>query len=205
VYLVAKGGTMTTANQGANDAVALMVLLANPLPRTVTVNELATVASAFAAAQFITGEAISGNPLGLRIAAGNVPGLVDPASGHWGKVLLDPINSTQTSALASLNTLGSVITTFTTVANEDWRSAFARPQPLPVERRRRMSSKRWPALRESRGLNRTNSTRCLMNPIRSQRTALDGRHPSYRILPMSRTTSLCRFVLPAAGFTLQVG
>ena len=65
VYLVAKGGT---ANAGANNAVALMVLLGGPLPKTVIVNELTTVASAFVGAQFIKGEAISGNPLGLRIA-----------------------------------------------------------------------------------------------------------------------------------------
>jgi hypothetical protein len=38
-----------------------------------------TVASAFTTARFINGESISGNPLGLRIAAGNVPNLVDPA------------------------------------------------------------------------------------------------------------------------------
>ena len=47
-----------------------MVLLEAPLPRTVTINELTTVASAFAAAQFFKGESISGNALGLRIAAG---------------------------------------------------------------------------------------------------------------------------------------
>ena len=71
-----------------------------------------------------TGESISGNPLGLRIAAGNVPNLVDPATGKWGKVLLDPINSTQTTTLANLNTLGSLITAFVTVANDDWRARF---------------------------------------------------------------------------------
>lgn len=67
---------------------------------------------------------LSGNPLGLRIAAGNVPNLVDPATGEWGKVLLDPINSTQTTTLANLNTLGSLITAFATAANEDWRARF---------------------------------------------------------------------------------
>jgi hypothetical protein len=41
----------------------------NP-PGNVVINELTTVASAFAAAQFIHGEAISGNPLGLRIPPG---------------------------------------------------------------------------------------------------------------------------------------
>jgi hypothetical protein len=125
VYLVAKGGTPRTAtNQTAGGAIALMVLLGNPLPRTVTVNELTTVASAFTAAQFIKGESISGNPLGLRIAAGNVPNLVDLATGGWGKVILDPLNSTQTTTLATLNTLGSLVTAFATGANDDWRARF---------------------------------------------------------------------------------
>ena len=87
-------------------------------------NELTTVASAFTAARFINGEAISGNPLGLRIAAGNAPNLVDPATGSWGKVVLDPINITQTTTLANLNTLASLITAYGTVADEAWRARF---------------------------------------------------------------------------------
>jgi len=68
VYLVAKGGTLRGAtNQASSNT--LLLLLGAPLPSTVTVNELTTVASAFVGAQFIKGEAISGNPLGLRIAA----------------------------------------------------------------------------------------------------------------------------------------
>lgn len=95
----------------------------NP-PVSVTINELTTVASVFTNERFINGDAISGNPLGLKIAAGNVPNLVDPATGGWGNVLLDPINSTQTTTLASLDTLGSLITATFTVANDDWRARF---------------------------------------------------------------------------------
>jgi hypothetical protein len=125
LYLVAKGGTpKAAANKAADDAIALMALLGASLPKTVTVNELTTVASAFTAAQFIKGESISGNPLGVQIAAGNVPNLVDLETGGWGKVLLDPLNSTQTTTLANLDTLGSLISAFATVANDDWRARF---------------------------------------------------------------------------------
>jgi hypothetical protein len=125
LYLVAKGGTPKAASdKGPNDAIALMAVLGSELPKRVTVNELTTVASAFTAARFINGEAISGNLLGMRIAAGNVPNLVDPETGRWGKVILDPINITQTTALANLNTLGSLISAFFTVANDDWRTRF---------------------------------------------------------------------------------
>lgn len=41
-----------------------------------------------------------------------------------GKVLLDPINSTQTATLSTLDTLGSLITAFATVDNDDWRARF---------------------------------------------------------------------------------
>jgi hypothetical protein len=99
-------------------------VLGNASPPRVVINELTTVASAFTAARFINGEAISGNPLGLRIAAGNVPNLVDPVTGGWGKVLLDPINITQTTTFANLNTLGSLITAFVTNADNNWRDRF---------------------------------------------------------------------------------
>ncbi len=125
LYVVANGGTPKAAEaKGPNEALALMALLGTTLPKTVTVNELTTVASTFCAARFINGESISGNLLGLRIAAGNVPNLVDPATGTWGKVLLDPLNSTQTTTLASLDTLSSLVSAFATVANDDWRSGF---------------------------------------------------------------------------------
>jgi hypothetical protein len=103
---------------------ALLAVLGSSPPSKVVINELTTVASAFTNARFLNGDALSGNPLGLRIAAGNVPNLVDPATGAWGKVLLDPINITQTTTFAKLNTLGSLIAAFATVANDDWRNRF---------------------------------------------------------------------------------
>jgi hypothetical protein len=124
LYVVAKGG-IATVNKGSGDnpATALLTVLGNQPPAKIVINELTTVASTFTSARFIKGEAISGNPLGLRIAAGNAPNLVDPATGGWGKVLLDPLNSSMTTTLAKLDTLGSLIT-YATVANDDWRARF---------------------------------------------------------------------------------
>jgi hypothetical protein len=132
LYLVAKGG-QPTANKagGDNPAIALMTVLGSKSPSKVTVNELTTVASAFTAARFINGESISGNALGLRIAAGNVPNLVDPAAGTWGKVLLDPLNSSMTTTMATLDTLGSLISAYATVANDDWRARFLKAATPP--------------------------------------------------------------------------
>jgi len=132
LYLVAKGGRPAASNvTGENPALALMAVLGSSPPGKVVVNELTTVASAFAAARFIGGEAISGNPLGLRIAAGNVPNLVDPVTGNRGKVLLDPLNSSMTTTMANLDTLASLITAYFTVANDDWRGRFLKAATPP--------------------------------------------------------------------------
>ena len=125
LYLTASGGHPTASKNTGNDAsLVLLSLLGKKPPGKVVVNELTTVASAFTAAQFIKGDVISGNDLGLQIAAGNAPNLVDPATGTWGSVLLDPLNSTQTTTLASLDTLGSLITAYATVADGNWRRSF---------------------------------------------------------------------------------
>ena len=125
LYLVASGGEPKASKAGGDKpALVLLSVLGSQPPESVVVNELTTVASAFTNARFINGESISGNPLGLKIAAGNVRNLVDPATGGWGKVLLDPLNSSMTTTMANLDTLGSLITASSTVANDDWRARF---------------------------------------------------------------------------------
>jgi hypothetical protein len=125
LYLIAKGGKITGAvNQTNENSLTLMSLLGSQSPSNITVNELTTVASAFTAARFINGETISGHSLGLKIAAGNTPNLVDPVTGGWGKVLLDPLNSSQNTTLVKLNTLSCLISAYGTVADDNWRSRF---------------------------------------------------------------------------------
>ena len=118
-YLVARG-----SRKNSVASVSLLSILGTSCPDEVVVNELTTVASAFTSAQFIQGNSISGNPLGLRIAAGNAPNLVNPTDGTWGSVLIDPINSTENTTLARLNTLGSLINAFGSVDDSNWRTKF---------------------------------------------------------------------------------
>ena len=110
---------------GVREDVALMsVLGATPLS-SVVINELTTVASVFTSAQFIDGVTISGNPLGVRIAAGNAPEPGRPGDWERGaRCCLTPLNSTQNTTLARLNTLGSMIVAFGTTADDAWRAAF---------------------------------------------------------------------------------
>jgi len=109
-YLIAKGGVAKAGSaNGPNPAITLMATLDTAPPQRVTINELTTVASAWTAAQFLNGTALSGNALGLRIAAGNVPNLVDLQTGGLGPVIQDPLNSSQTPTLAKFNTLGILL------------------------------------------------------------------------------------------------
>src|SRR5215510_10549130 len=110
LYLVAKGGT-PSANKasGVNSAIALITVVgAKPLD-TAAINEFTTVASVWTHNQFIDGTAISGHALGLRIAAGNVPNLVNLATGGYGDVIQDALNSNQTPTMAMFATLANVM------------------------------------------------------------------------------------------------
>lgn len=109
-YLTAAGGeARTAAAKGPNPATTLLAMLGTGAPEHVTINELTTVASAWAGAQFLDGNALRGNALGLRIAAGNVPNLVDLKTGGLGPVITDPLNGPQTTTLARMNTLGLLL------------------------------------------------------------------------------------------------
>ena len=124
-YVIAEGGRATAdGDRDPNGGVTLLAVLGTALPKRVTVNELTTVASAFTNAQFLHGDKIAGNALGLRIAAGNVPNFVDLETATWGAVLLDPINSTQTTTLATLNTLASLVSAYATTHDDGWRTRF---------------------------------------------------------------------------------
>ena len=110
LYLLAEGGAVKAqAAMDANPATVLMATLGTKVPRRVTVNELTTVASVWTAAQFLNGRAMRGNALGLRIAAGNIPNLVDLETGALGPVIQDPLNSARTTTLAKFHTLGILL------------------------------------------------------------------------------------------------
>ena len=86
-----------------------VLILGADRPEKVVLNELGTIASAFTGAQFLDGNNFSGNDLGLRIVAGNVKHFVDPATGEWGKVLVDGNNSSRSTTLARFNTMGNIL------------------------------------------------------------------------------------------------
>ena len=125
LYLVAAGGAPKASKSDSNNpAVILLAVVGSKPPEQVVVNELTTVASAYTAARFIRDGSISGNALGLRIAAMNVANFVNLQSGSWGSVITDGLNLTRSTTMANFNTLASLVTYAGTAANGEWRSRF---------------------------------------------------------------------------------
>src|SRR5262249_24162387 len=104
-------GGQSTANKGSaeNPAIALMTVLGEKPSGTAVVNEMTTIASVWTHAQFLDGTAIKGPPLGLHIAAGNVPNFVDLQTGGYGTAIQDALNSTQTPTMPTFATLSTVL------------------------------------------------------------------------------------------------
>ena len=110
VYLVAKGGRpASNPTSGDNPAIALIAALGSAVPAKVVINEMTTVASVWTHAQFLNGDAIAGNPLGLKIAADNVLNFVNIETGGWGQAMLGPLNSSQTPTMANFATLADAL------------------------------------------------------------------------------------------------
>jgi hypothetical protein len=110
LYIIAKGGN-SKAHKGSGDnpAIAMLSVIGSTPPARVTINEFTTVASVWTNAQFLEGGALKGAPLGLRIAAGNVPNFVDLETGGYGGAIQDALNSGQSPTMANFATLATVL------------------------------------------------------------------------------------------------
>lgn len=122
-------GRFTTAINGAvangvyfakadvDEGVELMSILGESLPASATINELTTVAGAYAACRLLDGEDLASGLLPFRIAAGMSRNLVDPVTGQSSQVILDSPNADQTNTLRSTRSLANAIAAC--VANPD--------------------------------------------------------------------------------------
>jgi len=90
---------------------------AGHIPRDVVVNERTTVATGNAFAQFIHGSKIEGNTYGMGNAVHMAANLANPQSGDVGVVLALSPNATETSTLATFNSLTNAVASCVAVAN----------------------------------------------------------------------------------------
>jgi len=79
------------------------------VPGHVVVNERTTVATGNAFAQFVDGRKIEGNTYGMTNAVHMAANLADPQTGAVGSVLASTPNGTETSALATFNSLTNAV------------------------------------------------------------------------------------------------
>ncbi|MBS2028839.1 MAG: hypothetical protein JST54_13135 [Deltaproteobacteria bacterium] len=125
LYLTAVGGAPKAAKEnGDASTITLMTILGSRPPPRVTINEFTTVASVWTHAQFLTGADLRGTPLGLRIAAGNMPSFVDLTTGDYGATIIDAINGQQTPTLANFTTLANVVAACVTRLKPDACNTF---------------------------------------------------------------------------------
>jgi hypothetical protein len=111
LYVSALGGSVHRQTEGP--ARMLMAALGPPaaVPPSVTVDELTTVAAAFALHQFFgpSGDDVSGFSPGLPDAMATAGNLADAATGRVSTVVANPPNGSANATLATLNTLADVI------------------------------------------------------------------------------------------------
>jgi streptogramin lyase len=87
----------------------LALVIGNYTESSLVINELTTVASAYAMAQFWQGNIISGPQSSILIASGMNQNLVSIASGQLSNVISSPPNADQSNALRLMNTLANAI------------------------------------------------------------------------------------------------
>ena len=118
VYLTSRGGRLSSQDVPESFVLA-SVLGASPEVSTITINELTTVASAFALAQFINGAELQGNSIGLTMAPRLLRNLVDIETGEPGTTISNDDNSPQStfSALRTFNELGNLLASCASDAN----------------------------------------------------------------------------------------
>jgi hypothetical protein len=99
LYAIARKGT----------SIELMTVIGTAVPAGITINEMTTVAAAYAMAQVFQNGYIPYKPLVLAVAAGMAENLVSATTGMSSTVMQTAPNANQTNAWRSLGTLANIL------------------------------------------------------------------------------------------------
>lgn len=120
IYLTTAGGRIATQTQDVPGSYVLASVLGGlPTPSSIAINELTTVASAYALAQFIDGPSLNGNSIGLQAAARLLGNLATVETGAPGPTITNSDNTPEStlSALRTLNEMANLLASCARDAN----------------------------------------------------------------------------------------
>ncbi len=103
LYAIARGGDQT------GEGTELASVFDPSTTSSVTINELTTVATAYALAQMASNGGFRGKPLPLSVATGMAANLVAPATGTASTVIRSAPNEYQTNTWGELGTLANIL------------------------------------------------------------------------------------------------
>ncbi|HEX6770823.1 MAG TPA: NHL repeat-containing protein [Acidobacteriaceae bacterium] len=109
LYLMADGFLPRGAKTPRTEVRLATVLGTGQAPANVVLNELTTIATAYAMAQFINRAEIAGGSPGVQNAAATFANLADTRTGHLARVLASSPNGTDTSTMAEFNSLANLL------------------------------------------------------------------------------------------------
>lgn len=112
VYLATAGGQLSGSGETVPNAFRLASVIGAPVDgQSITINDLTTVGSAFAMAQFIQGAKLSGANPGLTIASQMVGHLVNIETGELGATITNDSNGSEATTLNKLNEMANLLVT----------------------------------------------------------------------------------------------
>ena len=110
VYLTTSGGELSTSGERVPSAFRLANVIGVPVDgQMITINDLTTVASAYAMAQFVEGAKLrSANP-GLGLASQMIGHLVNIETGELGATITNDSNGSEATTLNKFNEMGNIL------------------------------------------------------------------------------------------------
>lgn len=108
--LTADANAVFYAIANKNSTTKLATIIGPTLLPVITINEMTTIGAAYSMAQFLHGDQIYGDTLGLKIASSMNDNLISPKGGNLSLVMQASPNADETNARRSISSLANIFT-----------------------------------------------------------------------------------------------